>query len=100
MSAIEEDTAVSRTAFEEKNMVPEAARLIAIGILLLCVVYLFYSSSQYKKQVRSELDRISEQVQILENSGKLTEASLSGQISGLKDEIEKTRASLSGQKKR
>jgi endonuclease IV len=98
MNSFDEGSSLTKSVSQEKNIVPEAARLIAIGILFLCVVYLFYSGSQYKKQVRSELDRIAEQVQILENSGKLTEASLSGQISGLKDEIEKTREALSVQK--
>ena len=100
MNSFDEGSSLPKSAPQERNIVPEAARLIAIGILFLCVVYLFYSNSQYKKQVRLEFDRITEQVQILENSGKLTEASLSGQISGLKDELEKIRASLSAQKKK
>lgn len=62
-------------------------RMAAFIILLLCLVYLFYSNSQFKKEMRAEISRLEVRVQALKESGSLTEASLSGQILGLKEEL-------------
>ncbi len=80
-----------------KGAAPERARWAAIGILALCVVYLLYSGSQSRKHLRAEIDRVAEQVRILENDGKLAEASLSGQIAGLREALENARGAEAGE---
>ena len=72
---------------QDKGFIPEPIKLILILILLLAVVYLFYDNSQFKKTSRSQIAKMSEQIQNLENSQKLGETSVSNQISSLKSEI-------------
>jgi septal ring factor EnvC (AmiA/AmiB activator) len=76
-----------KPAPQEKPLVPEVVKLILIVVLLLAVVYLFYSGSQQKKATQAQLAKIADQVQGLEASHKMGEASLSSQISSLKSEI-------------
>jgi chromosome segregation ATPase len=76
----------------------EVAKLIAIIVLFLCVVYLVYDNFQTKKAVQSEVGKIAEQIQTLEDNSKLTEASLSSQIAGLKEEIDGTQSAVDSTK--
>jgi len=76
----------------------EAAKLVAIIVLFLCVVYLVYENFQTKKAFQSEVDRITVQVQAVEDNYKLAEASLSGQIAGLKEEIDGTKSAVDSTK--
>ncbi|MBN2320269.1 MAG: hypothetical protein JXR49_14390 [Acidobacteria bacterium] len=76
----------------------EAAKLVAIIVLFLCVIYLVYENFQAKKAVQSEVDRITEQLQTLEDNSKLAEASLSSQIAGLKEEIDGTLSAVDSTK--
>ncbi len=72
---------------QEKGLVPEALKLVLIVILLLAVVYLFYDSSQIKKNQQAQIAKVSDQIATLESSQKATEATLSSQISGLKTDL-------------
>ena len=87
MSVQNGDPGIQKPVFPEKSLVPEPVKLIVMIILVLAVIYLFYIDRQNKNAFTSELDRISEQIQTLENHSKLAEASLSGQIAGLSDEL-------------
>jgi predicted nucleic acid-binding Zn-ribbon protein len=87
MSVQNGDPGIQKPIFPEKSLVPEPVKLIVMIILVLAVIYLFYINRQNKNAFTSELDRISEQIQTLENHSKLAEASLSGQIAGLSDEL-------------
>jgi len=93
MDTFEDDSDSTQSVPREKPGASGTSRAVAgIAILLLCFVYLFYSNSQFKKEVRSEIDDLDEQVQTLEDSSKLVEASLSGQILGLREELDTIRA--------
>jgi chromosome segregation ATPase len=72
---------------QEKGMMPESLKLVLIIILLLAVVYLFYDHFQFQKTTRTEMTKLSEQVQTLENNSKQQQDTITGQISGLKGEI-------------
>ena len=85
------DPSMQKPVPPEKSLIPETIKLILIIVLVLAVIYLFYSNKQNRNAFRSDLERMDEQIQALENNSKLAEASLSGQISGLKDELEGAR---------
>lgn len=87
MSVQNGDPGIKKPIDPEKSLVPEPVKLIVMIILVLAVIYLFYIDKQNKNAFISKLDRISEQIQTLENDSKLTEASLAGQIAGLRDEL-------------
>jgi len=94
MSTPNADFKLPKPVHQEKGLIPETAKLVAIIVLFLFVIYLVYDNFQTKKSVRSEVDRISEQLQALEDNSKLTEASLSSQIAGLKEEVEGTQSAV------
>jgi septal ring factor EnvC (AmiA/AmiB activator) len=94
MSTPNADSNLPKPAQQEKGLIPETAKLVAIIVLFLFVIYLVYENFQTKKAVQSEVDRITEQLQSLEESSKLSEASLSSQIAGLKEEINGTRSAV------
>lgn len=78
---------LQKPAPQEKGMVPEALKLVLIVILLLAVVYLFYDSSQMKKDQQAQLAKITDQLQNLETTHKTGEAALSSEISTLKTDL-------------
>jgi chromosome segregation ATPase len=98
MSTIGAGPAPQRPVPQEKGLIPEPLKLALIAVLLLAVVYLFYDGSQYKKATKSELARLTEQVQALESNNKLGEANLSSQISSLKGEIVGTQEAVGSTK--
>jgi septal ring factor EnvC (AmiA/AmiB activator) len=87
MSTTSQGPTPQRPIPQEKGLIPEPLKLALMAVLLLAVVYLFYDGTQYRKATKSQLDRLSEQVQTLESSNKLGEANLSSQIHSLKGEI-------------
>jgi len=78
---------LQKPAPQEKGMVPEALKLVLIVILLLAVIYLFYDSSQTKKDQQAQMAKITEQLTTLENANKTEGATLSSQISSLKTDL-------------
>ena len=98
MSVQNEDPGIPKPVYPEKSLIPEPVKLIVMIILVLAVIYLFYIDRQNKNAFTSELDRISEQIQTLENDSKLTDASLSGQIAGLNDELHGARDAVASTK--
>jgi chromosome segregation ATPase len=78
---------LQKPASQEKGLVPEALKLVLIVILLLAVVYLFYDSSQTKKDLQAQVTKLTDQLQTLESANKTGEASLSSQISTLKTDL-------------
>ena len=78
---------LQKPASQEKGLVPEALKLVLIVILLLAVIYLFYDSSQTKKDQQAQIAKLTDQVQTLESTNKTGEATLSSQISSLKTDI-------------
>jgi chromosome segregation ATPase len=98
MSVQNADPGIPKPVPPEKSLVPEPVKLIVMIILVLAVIYLFYVDKQNKNALISELDRISEQIQALENDSKITEASLSGQIAGLRDELHGARDAVDSTK--
>jgi hypothetical protein len=93
MSPFEEDPGNAKAPAREKAAPSGWGRAAVCIVALLSLVYLFYSNSQFKKEMRSEMARLEDRVQALKESGSLAEASLSGQILGLKEEIDAVRAS-------
>ena len=98
MSTPNERFNLPKQAPQEKGLIPESAKLVAIIVLFLCVIYLIYENFQTKKGIQSDIDGISERIRTLEESSKQAEASLSGQIAGLKEEIAGTRSAVSDTK--
>ena len=92
MCPFEEDPGNAKAASREKAAPSGWGRAAVPIAVLLCLVYLFYSNSQFKKEMRSEMTRLEGRVQALKESGSLSEASLSGQILGLKEEVDAMRA--------
>ena len=82
----------------DKPLIPEAIKLVLIVVLLLAVVYLFYDGSQQKKATQAELSKISEQIQTLESTRKMGEASITSQISNLKTDIVGTQEAVGSTK--
>jgi chromosome segregation ATPase len=82
----------------DKSLIPEAIKLVLIVVLLLAVVYLFYDGSQQKKATQAELAKISEQIQTLESTHKMGEASITSQISNLKTDIVGTQEAVGSTK--
>lgn len=72
---------------QEKPLVPEVVKLVLIVVLLLAVVYLLYDGSQQKKATQAQLAKIAEQIQGLESTNKMGEASIASQISNLKTDL-------------
>ena len=93
MSPFEEDPVEAKPPAREKPSATSWGRAVAFAVILLCLVYLFYANSQFKKEMRSEMARLEDRVQALKESGSLSEASLSGQILGLKEEMDAMRVS-------
>ncbi len=87
MSTLNVDPDLRKPAPQEKGLIPETAKLVAIIVLFLCVIYLIYENFQTKKAVQSEVDGMTERLQAIEEESKLTEASLSSQVAALKEEI-------------
>ncbi len=83
-----------KPAVQEKPLIPEAVKLVLIVVLLLAVVYLFYDASQQKKATQAQLAKISDQIQTLESTRKMGEASLTSQITNLKTDIAGTQEAV------
>lgn len=93
MSPLEEDSGNAKSMSRERPIPSGWGRVAVCVLLLLCLVYLFYSNSQFKKEMRSEIARLEDRVQSLKSSSSIADASLSGQILGLKEELDAMRAS-------
>jgi hypothetical protein len=93
MSPFEEDPGTAKPPAREKPAPSGWGKVATCIVLLLCLVYLLYSNSQFKKEMRSEIDRLEDRVQSLKESGGLAEASLSGQILGIREELDAMKAS-------
>jgi chromosome segregation ATPase len=98
MSTLSAGPTSQRPAPQEKGLIPEPLKIALIIALLLAVVYLFYDGSQFRKSVRTDLAKISDQVKALEDNNKRGEATLSSQISSLKGEIVGTQEAVGSTK--
>jgi chromosome segregation ATPase len=78
---------LQKPAPQEKGLVPEALKLVLIVILLLAVIYLFYDSSQTKKDYQEKIAKLTDQLQTLESTSKTGEAALSSQLANLKTDL-------------
>ncbi len=78
----------------EKGLIPEAVKLALLLILLLAVAYLFYDNYRIKKGQQAKLDRISDQLQLIENAQKVGESSITSQLSRLKTELAGTQEAV------
>ncbi|MBN2243393.1 MAG: hypothetical protein JW793_11960 [Acidobacteria bacterium] len=76
----------------------ETVKIIAIVVLFLCVGYLIYENFQTKKMIRGEVEKITGQMQALEDTSKLAEANLSSRIAGLQDEIQGAQSAVNSTK--
>ena len=81
-------------AAQEKGLIPETVKLALLLILLLAVAYLFYDNSRIKRSQQARLDKIAEQVQLIESAQKVGESSIVSQLSTLKEELEGTRETV------
>ena len=79
---------------QEKSLIPEGAKLALILILLLAVAYLFYDNSRIKKSQQARLDKIADQVQLIESAQKVGESSITNQLSNLKTELAGTQEAV------
>ena len=83
---------------QEKGLIPEAVKLGLLLILILAVAYLFYDNSRIKKSQQARLDKIADQVQLIENAQKVGESSISSQLSSLKTELAGTQEAVGSTK--
>lgn len=81
------NTNLQKPASQEKGLVPEALKLVLLVILLLAVIYLFYDSSQIKKDQQTQINKITDQLQTLETSQKTGGAALTSQITSLQKDL-------------
>jgi hypothetical protein len=85
MSALNES--FQKPSSQEKGLIPEPVKLVLIFVLLLAVVYLFYDNAQSKRANQAQIDKMADQIRSLEESSRLVESSISGQVSRLKSDI-------------
>jgi predicted nucleic acid-binding Zn-ribbon protein len=83
---------------QEKSLIPESAKLALLLILVLAVAYLFYDNSRIKKSQQARLDRIADQIQLIENAQKVGESSITSQLSTLKSELVGTQEAVGNTK--
>ena len=83
---------------QDKGLIPEAVKLALILILLLAVAYLFYDNSRIKKAQQARLDKIADQVQLIENAQKVGESSITSQLTTLKSELVGTQEAVGSTK--
>jgi predicted nucleic acid-binding Zn-ribbon protein len=95
------NTNLQKPASQEKGLVPEALKIVLIVILLLAVIYLFYDSSQTKKDQQVQIAKVTDQLQSLESAHKTEGAALTSRIStlekslaGAQDAVGSTQAEL------
>jgi hypothetical protein len=88
MSVRSGDSRPPETTPPERNVIPEWIKLVVLVVLILTVAYLYYHNRQREYAAQAELKRIADRVQVLEDRQKLATASLSGQIIGLKNELD------------
>jgi hypothetical protein len=79
---------------QEKGLIPEGVKLGLLLILLLAVAYLFYDNSQIKKAQQARLNKIADQVQLIENAQKVGESSITSQLSSLKTDLAGTQEAV------
>ncbi len=88
---------LQRPTPQEKGLLPESLKLIVILLLILAVAYLFYDSSYFKKAHDIQLSQMADRIRNLENSNKISEASLSSlkaHVVGAQEAIGTTKAEL------
>jgi len=78
---------LTKPPVQEKGLIPESVKLVLLLVLLLAVVYLFYDNFSSRKATQAQLEKIADQVKILENSGKMAETSFANQVSSLKSDL-------------
>ena len=83
---------------QEKGLIPEGVKLALILILLLAVAYLFYDNSRIKKSQQARLDKIADQVQLIESAQKVGETSITSQLSSLKTDLAGTQEAVGSTK--
>jgi predicted nucleic acid-binding Zn-ribbon protein len=96
MSTLEPNTA--KPVLQEKGLIPEGVKLALLLILLLAVAYLFYDNSRIKKSQQARLDKIADQVQLIESAQKVGESSITSQLSNLKTELAGTQEAVGSTK--
>jgi chromosome segregation ATPase len=96
MNTFEPNTA--KPVPQEKGLIPEGAKLALILILILAVAYLFYDNSRIKKSQQARLDKIADQVQLIESAQKVGESSITSQLSTLKTELAGTQEEVGSTK--
>jgi predicted nucleic acid-binding Zn-ribbon protein len=83
---------------QEKGLIPEGIKLALLLILLLAVAYLFYDISRIKKSQQARLDKIADQVQLIENAQKVGESTIANQLSTLKSDLAGTQEAVGSTK--
>jgi len=96
MSTLEPNT--EKPVLQEKGLIPESVKLALLLILLLAVAYLFYDNSRIKKSQQARLDKIADQVQLIESAQKVGESSITSQLSNLKTELAGTQEAVGSTK--
>ena len=96
MSTLEPNT--EKPVLQEKGLIPESVKLALLLILLLAVAYLFYDNSRIKKSQQARLDKIADQVHLIESAQKVGESSITSQLSNLKTELAGTQEAVGSTK--
>lgn len=88
----------ARPVVQEKGLIPENAKTVLIFVLLVAVIFLVYHSLSTKKAIEAKLAEMAGQIQTLESSNKMGEASLASQITSLKTDVEGTQEEVGSTK--
>jgi DNA repair exonuclease SbcCD ATPase subunit len=73
-------------------LIPDGLKTLMIFMLLIAVVFLLYDSYRFQQTSRAELDKIAEQIRILDKNGEARISSLKGEISQTQQAVGSTQA--------
>jgi hypothetical protein len=73
-------------------LIPDGLKTGLIFILLIAVGFLLYDSYRFQKSSRSELDKVAEQIRILDKTGEARMSTIKGELSQTKQDVGSTQA--------
>lgn len=75
-------------------LIPDGLKTGLIFLLLIAVGFLLYDSYKFQQTSRSELDKITEQIRILDKTGEARISNLKGEISQTQEAVGSTQAEI------
>jgi len=85
---------LQKPSSQDKGLIPESVKLVLLLVLFIAVAYLFYDGIQSKSNNTAQLAKMADQIKNLEDAGKLSEASITSQVSNLKSDFAGTQQAV------